>query len=96
MALREPVAVDLEPMPQPRLHDAITVLDRGQQPVDIVHQVVVDPVQVLGHDRSEEEPTESGRRIDGQHEMAEREPPCRLGRPRVPDLDLGEQHGVQT
>ena len=37
-------------------------------------------------------PPKPGRRVDRQHEVAEREPPRRGERPGVPDLELGQQH----
>ena len=90
------MTVDLESVPEPRLHDAVATLDRAEQAVDVGDQIVVDAVQVLGHDRAEQQPAETGRRVDWQHEMAECETPRGLGRPRVPDLDLCQQHGAQT
>jgi hypothetical protein len=64
--------------------------------VDVGDQIVLDAVQVLGHDGAEQETTEAGCRVDRQHQVAERESSRRLRRPGVPDLDLCQQHGVQT
>ncbi len=93
-AAGEPVAVDLEPVTQARLHDSVAALDLVDQAVHIGMQLVVDAVDVTGDDGAEQQPTEAGRRIDGEDEVAERQAPGRHGRARVPHLELGEQHAL--
>ena len=88
----ETVAVDLEAVAQPRLHDADVAVDLVDQPVDVGDEVLGDVADVAGDDGTEQQPAEAGRRIDGEHEVAEREPPRRRQRPRVPHLQLGQQH----
>ena len=92
-AVREPVPVDLEAVAQARLHDAVALLDLADEPGDVAEQVVVDTADVVGDHGTEQEPAEAGRRIDRQHQVAERDPPGRHRRPGVEDLQLGQQHG---
>ena len=96
VALGQAVTVDLEPMAQPGLDDAVIALDRREQAMHVGDQIVFDPVEILGDDRAEQEATEARSRIDGKHQMPQREPARRLCGPGVPDLDLGQQHGGQT
>ena len=91
-AAGEPVTVDLEPVSQARLHDSVAALDLVDQAVHIGMQLVVDAVDVTGDDGAEQQPTEAGRRVDGEDEVAERQAPGRDGGSRVPHLELGEQH----
>ncbi len=93
-AAGEPVAVDLEPVTQARLHDSVAALDLVDQAVHVGMQLVVDAVDVTGDDGAEQQPTEAGRRVDGEDEVAERQAPGRHGRARVPHLELGEQHAL--
>ena len=64
--------------------------------MDVGDEIIIHAVQVLGHDRAEEQPTEARCRIDWKHEMTECETARGLSRPRVPNLDLSQQHGGQT
>ena len=70
----EAVAVDLEAVAQPRLHDALVPVDLVDQPVDVGDELVGDVADVAGDDGAEQQPAEAGRRVDGQHEVAEGEP----------------------
>ena len=95
-AAGEPVTVDLEPVSQARLHDPVAALDLVDQAVHVGKQLVVDAVDVIGDDGTEQQPAEAGRRVDGEDQVTERQAPGRYCRARVPDLELGEQHGVVT
>ena len=95
-AVRQPVTVDLEPVAQPRLHDSLAALDLVDQPHHVGHQIGVDAGEVLGDDGAQQQPTEPGRRVDRQHQVAERDPTGRHRRPGVEDLELGEQHQPST
>ena len=95
-AAGEPVAVDLEPVTQARLHDSVAALDLVDQAVHIGMQLVVDAMDVTGDDGAEQQPAETRRGVDGKDEVAERQAPGRHGRARVPQLELGEQHAVVT
>ena len=72
------------------LHDARPGLDLGDEAVHVGHEFVVDPVQVLGDDRTEQQPSEPGRRVDREHHVAERNATRRHRRAGVPDLELSE------
>ncbi len=95
-AAGEPVTVDLEPVPQARLHDPVAALDLVDQAVHVGMQLVVDAVDVTGDDGAEQQPAEAGRRVDGEDEVAERQAPGGHGRARVPHLELGEQHASRV
>ena len=88
----EPVAVDLEAMAKPRLHDALVAVDLVDQAVDVGDEVVGDVVDVAGDHCAEQQAAEPGRRVDGQHQVAEGDTPRGRQRPRVPDLELGQEH----
>ena len=96
VAEREAVPVDLEPVPEPGLHDAVTALDLADQPVDVTDQIVRDAVEMRRHDRAEQQTPESRCRVDGQHHVPERHPPGGNRRSGVPDLEFGEQHLAPT
>ena len=89
---RQAVAVDLEAVAQPRLHDALVAVDLVDQAVDVGHQLDGDVADVAGDDGAEQQPAEPRRRVDRQHEVAEGEAPRRRERPGVPHLELGEEH----
>ena len=86
------MAVDLEAVAQARLDDAHVPVDLVDQPVHVGDEVVRHVADVAGDDRSEQQPAEPGRRVDGQHEVAQRHAPRRRQRPGVPHLDLRQQH----
>src|SRR5690606_38018286 len=88
----ETVPVDLEAVPESRLHDSFAALDLTDQAHDVGLQLGVDAGDVLCHDGAEQESTEPGRRVDGQHQIAERHPPGRHCGSGVEHLQLGEQH----
>src|SRR4051794_36638344 len=85
--------VGLEPVPEPGLHDADAALDLGDQPVEVVPLLFLEVAHAGGHDACQEDRAEAGRRIGGQPELTEGEAPSWCNGPRVPDLQLGEQHG---
>ena len=60
---REAVAIGLEPVPQPRLGHPLAVLDLVDQAHDVAAQIGVDAADVVGDDRSEQQPAEAGRRL---------------------------------
>ena len=89
---RETVLIDLEAVPQARLHDPFAALDLADQPMDVGNEIVVDAAQVCGDDRSEQQSAEPGRGVDRQHHVPERDSSGRHRRAGVPDLEFGEQH----
>ena len=72
---RQAVAVDLVAVLQPRLHDALAAGDLVDQPADVGPQLLVDARQIGGDDRAEQHAAEPGRRVGGQHQVAERHAP---------------------
>jgi hypothetical protein len=96
VALGQTVTIHLEPVTQPWLDDAIASFDRGQEPMDVGDELVLDSIEILSNDRSEQEATEARSGIDGKHQVPECQSTRRLSGAGVPDLDLGEQHGGQT
>ena len=68
----ETVTIDLVAMQQSWLHDALAATDLVEQTVHVGYEIVVDVGQVRGDHGAEQEAAESRRRIDGQHEVAER------------------------
>ena len=62
------------------------------QDVELVAQVVVEPVDAAGHDPGQQDAAEAGRRLGRQPKVAERHPPGRRDGARVADLQLGQQH----
>ena len=69
----EAVAVDLEAVAQPGLDDAHVAVDLIDQAVDVGHELVGHVADVPGDDGAEQQAAEPGRRIDRQHEVAERD-----------------------
>ena len=96
LAPGEPVAIDLIAVAEPGLDDPLAELDLADQSVHAGHQVVVDAGQMSGHDGAEQQAAEARGRVDRQHHVAERDPPRRDGRARVPDVDLGQQHRIDA
>ena len=90
----EAVAVDLVSMAQPGLDDAVAALDLVDQTMEVRHEIVVDVLDMARDHRSQEHSAEPRCRIDREHERAESEASRRRTRPRVPDLEFGEQHPV--
>ena len=88
----EPVPVDLVAVAEPGLHDPLAAVDLVDETMDVGHEVVVDLVEVGGDDGAEQQAAEAGRRVRREHEVAERDPPGRRHRPRVPHLQLSQQH----
>ncbi len=68
------MAVDLEAMAQPGLHDALAPLDLVDEPMEVGEQVRVEVVEVGGDDGAEQDAAEAGRRLDRQDAVAERDP----------------------
>ena len=91
----EPVAVDLEPVPEAGLDDPLAEFDLADQAGDVGQQVGVDASDVVGDDGTEQQSTESRRRIDREHEVPERHPPGGHRRPGVEHLQLGQQHAAE-
>jgi hypothetical protein len=83
-------------MPQSRLHDPVAMLDLVDQSMHVRVQLVIDPMDVAGHDGAEQQPTKSRRRVDREDEVAERQATCWHGRAGVPQLELGEQHASRV
>ena len=69
----ETMPIDLIAMQQARLDDPFAATDLIEQPMDIGDQILVDVGQMRGDHRAEQQPAETRRRIDRQHEMAERQ-----------------------
>ena len=88
----EAVAIDLEAVAQAGLDDAHVPVDLVDQPVDVGHEVLGTSPMWPASDGAEQQPAEAGRRVDGQHEVAERQAPRRRQRPGVPHLQLGQHH----
>ena len=97
-AAGERVAVGLEAMAQPRLHDPLVTLHLGEQPVHVGHELGIDLGRVGRDDRREEHAAEARCGLRRQHERAERDAARRREGPRVPHLELGERrpHGAPT
>ncbi len=93
---RQPVTVDLEPVPQAGLDDPLVAVDLVDQAVDVRDQLDRDVADVTGDDGAEQQTAEARRRVDGQHEVAERDAPRRSERAVVPHLELGQQHPRQA
>ena len=91
----QPVTIDLEPVPQPGLDDPVVAVDLIDQAVDVGDQLVGDVPDVAGDDGTEQQAAEAWRRVDGQHQVAERDPPRRSERAGVPHLQLRQQHPRQ-
>jgi len=72
-AAREALTIDLIPVAQSRLHHTVSAIDLQDEPVDVGHQLFVDFREVRGDDAAEQQPTQTGCRVDGQNQMAERE-----------------------
>jgi hypothetical protein len=89
----EAVPIHLEPVAQSRLEDAPSCFDLVDQPVDVGDEIVVDVRDVTGDHRAQEQPSESGRGVDRQYEVAERQPSRGSQRAGVPQFEFGEQHG---
>ena len=87
------VPVDLVAVTQARLRDALSVFDLADQPVDIGHQIGVDVGQMRRDHRTEQQTSEAGHRVGGEHQVPQRDTARGGGRTGVPDLELGEQHG---
>jgi hypothetical protein len=85
------VTIDLESMAQTGLGDSFTALNLHQKSMHIGYDVVVDFGYVPGHDRTDQEPTESGGRLARQHHVPERHPTRGSERAGVPHLEFGEQ-----
>ena len=60
--------------------------------MDVGDEVLRDVGDVAGDDGADQQAAEAGRRVDGQHEVAECDPPRRRQWPGVPHLELGEEH----
>ena len=91
-AAGQAVAVDLEPVTQAGLHDALTRLDLADEQGEVGHQVRVEATD-MGRDYApEQEAAEAGGRLDRQREMTERDATRRRNRTRMLDLELGQQH----
>jgi len=84
--------VEREAVAQAGLDDALAPLDLVHETMEIGQQVEVDGAEVGGHDGAEQDAAESGRRVDGEHQMAERDAPRRGEGARMPHLELGQQH----
>ncbi len=90
----ETVAVDLVAMQQPWLYDALAAADLIEQPVHIGDEVAGDVGEMCSDHRAQQQAPEARRRIDRQHQVSQRDATRRRDRTRVPDLQLGQQHGV--
>ena len=69
------MTVDLEPVAQAGLDDAHAPVDLVDEAMDVGHEIGVDLADRRRGDGAEQQPAETGRRIDGQHEIAERDAP---------------------
>jgi hypothetical protein len=90
------VSVDLEPVPQAGLHDVFGALDLADQTMHIGMKILVDFEEMPRHDRAEENATEAGCGVGGQHQMSQRNTTSGGDGPRVPDLEFGEDHRQTT
>jgi hypothetical protein len=61
----EAVTVDLISMQQPRLHHALAATDLVEQPMHVGDEIIVDVGEMGSDHGSEQQPTETGRRIHG-------------------------------
>ena len=89
-AAGQSVTVDLKTMTKSRLDDAFTSVDLRHETIEVGVKVLVNLGHIIGDDCTEQHSTEPRCGIDGKDEIAEREPPRRRHRPRVPDFDFGE------
>src|SRR5439155_13229141 len=92
VAAGEPVTVELEPVTQPWLGDAPAGFEVGEEAVELLEEVLVELADVLGHDGTEQQTAEPGRRVEWQQLATERDASCRRDRAAVPDLELRQQH----
>ena len=76
------------------LGHAPALLQLQREAMEIVEEIGVELLDVAGHDATEEEPAKAGRGEHGEVEPSERNPPSGSDRPRVEDLDLGQDHAV--
>ena len=86
------MAVDLEPVAQAGLDDADVPVHLVDQTVDVGDQLGGEVGAMAGDDGPQQQPAEPWRRLDREHEVAERQPPGRRQRAGVPHLQLGQQH----
>ena len=91
-AAGEPVAVDLEPVPQARLHDPVAALDLVDQAVDVGMQLVVDAGDVPATTAPSNSPPKPGAGSTGRTRWPSDSRRVGHGGARVPHLELGEQH----
>jgi hypothetical protein len=87
---REALSIDLVAMPQSWLHDTVATVDLQNETVDVGHQFFVNLWQVGGDDATEQQPAEARRRLDGQHQVSERQSACRRMGARMKDFDFGK------
>ena len=85
--------VGLEPVPQSQLGDAPAILQVIDQPQEVPPHVVRYGLGMGGDDRADEDPAEARSRLDREPRPAERHSPGGCHPPRVPHLELGQQHG---
>ena len=79
-ASRQTMSVDLETMAQSRLRDALLATNLTDQSVEVGVKVFIHLGHVIRHDRRKQDSAETGRRVDRQDEIAERQTPRRRHR----------------
>ena len=88
----EAVGVGLEPVAQRDARHGEAVARRVDEAAERVELLLVEAGHVLGDDRAEQHAAERGA-ARGQVAVVDRDPARRHVPPRVPDVQLGEQHG---
>ena len=91
-AAGEADAVLLEAVAEPGLRHAHALLELEGEAVEVVEELGVELLDVAGDDAAEQEPAEARGRGDREVRAPERHPSGGRDRPRVEDLQLGQDH----
>ena len=88
----ESVAIDLIAMTQTGLHDSLAPRNLPEETMHVGNEIGVDVTEVSSDNGTEQQASEAGRRLDREHEVAERDTSSGSVRSRMPHLELGQQH----
>jgi hypothetical protein len=87
------VSIGLVTVAQSWLHDALATLHLTNQSMYIGTHVFVNITNILSNDSTEQYSTKAWCRINGQHDVPQRESTSWCDRPRMPKLDFGKYFG---
>jgi hypothetical protein len=90
-ASRETLPVDLIPVPQSRLHHTVTAVDLQHQAMNVWNEVFFHLREMRRHDAAQQQPTQTRRWVNRQHQVTKRQTSgWRMGT-RVEDFDFRKQ-----